>query len=169
MLDKMTTPSVRRKPILPVGDVLMAGTDRERTELWWCPTEWIQMLQNVVNTMDGVRLCAGKEGNGTDYMPEVITEEWQERRPNGSFTPSCRMDTALKGDRLVWLEIEDSGVALASALKHTAVPCPVRVDMIKYNDDSEYKEACDTINRLFAYYYLNGRPYDNSYVASEDL
>lgn len=159
---------VRRKPVMPIGDVLMAGTDRERTELWWCPPEHIQMVQDEVNKIPGVKLCLGKAGNGTDYMPEVIGDAWQERRPNGTFVPSCRMDVALKGDILVWLDIEDEALAIASAKKYTAIPCPVRVDMIKYNDNPAYKDACDTINSLFAYYYRNGRPYDNTYVEAED-
>jgi len=168
-----TTPPIKgliktrsgRPLVLPIGDILMKGqVDRERLELWWCPDEHIDAVRTIAADFNGCELCIGEDGNGAEYMPEVITEEWQERKRNGSFTPSCRMDEALIGDRLLWLNIVDAEMALKTFDTKTHIPCPVRIDVIKYSDDNTYKLACNKGNELFRYYYKNNRPYDTSAV-----
>jgi len=161
----VATKTGKRALILPVGDILMKGQpDRERVELWWCPLEHVDTVVKLMSVFDGCSAGIGEEGNGTDYMPEIIQEEHQERKRNGCFTPSCRMDEALIGDKLIWMNIDDSEKAIKSFKTHTAVPCPIRIDVIRYNDDDRYKEACTIGNKLFTYYYKNTRPYDNSAI-----
>lgn len=149
-----------RRLVLPVGDVLMRGMSGERTELWWIADEHIPELKSIMAKYKGCELKFGTAGKGADYMPEVITEEWQERKKNGAFTPSCRMDEALIGDRLVWIDIISPERALKSFRSHTDIPCPIRIDVIRYSDDDAYKQACDKGNALFTYYYTHKRPLD---------
>ena len=156
-LVKITARKGTRALTLPVGDVLMRGMPGERTELWWCAEEHLDKIKSIAERFDGCELKVGQLGRGTEYMPEVIQEEWQERKRNGCFTPSCRMDEALIGDSLVWLEVVDSKKAMKSFSTYTDIPCPVRIDVIKYSLDARYKEACDRGNWLFRYYYVNKR------------
>lgn len=158
-----TVKKANKRPLtLPVGDVLMRGMGGERTELWWVSPDNIDILKSIMVRFKGCELKVGVLGRGAEYMPEVITMEWQERKRNGAFTPSCRMDEALIGDKLVWIEITDSEKALKTFETQTDIPCPIRIDVIRYSDDPAYKRACDKGNELFKYYYVNKHPLDIS-------
>lgn len=147
--------------IVPVGDVICAGTGYEQTQLWWVERDKIPRVRALAKDwveLGGFKFCVGVRGGGGWYLPEVIEDEKQERRRNGQFCISTRGAEARVGDTMVWLEIDEPDEALRFMRERTDIPCAVRCDANRYGVDKGYTAAFDRANALFIHYYVNGRP-----------
>lgn len=129
-------------------------------QLWWCPDSMLDDLEHRCDVWEenGFKLYMGTEGEGADFMPEVIEFDWQERGRNKGYCGNTKMQGAPIGSHLVWLDIVDVDKAYAFMKKRSDIPVPVRVDMIRYTHDEYYKKICDKANRYIMVYFMTGKP-----------
>lgn len=171
-----------RRLVLPVGDITMLGIYKSDTltprykytptegykhlaasEPWWVDEDLISELIGVAYpyTSSGFKLCCGDREGVTegDTKPGVILYDHQERGGRmGHYGQSSRMEKAVVGDVLVWLEIEDTEKAYKVLMERSDIPCAVVCDMHKYSFDDRYKQVFDIADRYFIHFYQFKRP-----------
>jgi hypothetical protein len=172
--------SMKGRFIIPVGDVIMADvyitenndypkyrysphkeyTCIAESRLWWCPEDKLDQVKMCAEkyTKNGFSFHVGRKGQGTYEFPEVIEYEDQERCVGSQWSVSTRGIEARMGDRLVWLDIEDTEKAYDFLKDNSDIPCAVRIDMERYTDDDRYAQVIDIANNYFIYYYTNDTP-----------
>jgi len=125
---------------------------------WWCPQDKIQDIRDLVDELDGFSLNVGVLNGGNEYMPHVINDKDDERKLNGYWHVNTKGVSALVGDTLIWLTIDDVDKANKTLLKTTRIPCYIQVDINKYTNDSFYASIFDKANYYFMYYYTHEQP-----------
>lgn len=127
-------------------------------------------------------LCEPWVASGGFTLHEEPPLEWNQSTPWDKFTPNIPplahrtvgtgMRMALKYFRKMWFEISDVDKALAYLATHSDLPLAVgNVDLVRYNDDADYKDVVDLCDKYVLYWHDNNKPmplndddYDDDYL-----
>lgn len=174
------------KFMIPVGDVIKYGVYRKvyddgrvtytrkpeygavhlaESRVWWCPQDKVKYVEELAEpfTQDGAfTFHVGEAGKELGGLPQMIEDDEDERKVGGNFTCNTKMVPALKSDVLVWLEINDAEKALAILDRHSALPCAVVCDAVRYAEDDVYRQAFDIANEYFIQYFTTGETVSTS-------